>query len=104
MGEAIGLLHAMRWVKDLNLVYMDFETDSKIVTDSIYKRDGVSDFMAIIHDCRHLLMTDLANSDVKFIRRQNNNFAHSLAKEALHHASFQLHLNIPHCIHILINN
>ena len=51
---------------------MDFETDSKVVVDSIYKGDGVSDFMAIIHDCRHLLMTDLANSDVKFIRRQAN--------------------------------
>jgi len=62
---------------------MDFETDSKVVVDSIYKGDGVSDFMAIIHDCRHLLMTNLANSDVKFIRRQTNNVAHSLAMEML---------------------
>jgi len=99
MGEIIGLLHAMRWAKDLN-----FETDSKVVAESIYKGDGVSDFMAIIHDCRHLLMTDLANSDVKFIRRQANSVAHNLAREALNHASFHYHLNIPHCIHNLINN
>jgi len=45
----------------------------------------------------HLLMTDLANSDVSFIRRQANSVAHSLAREALSNASFQLHLNIPHC-------
>ena len=104
LGEIIGRLHAMRWAKDLNLVNMDFETDSKVVAESIYKRDGVSNFMAIIHDCRHLLMTDLANSDAKFIRRQVNNVAHNLAREALNHASFHYHLNIPHCIHTLINN
>jgi len=50
----------MRWAKDLNLVNMNFETDSKVVAESIYKGDAVLDFMAIIHDCRHLLMTDLA--------------------------------------------
>ena len=104
MGEAIGLLHAMRWVKDLNLVNMDFETDSKVVAESIYKGDGVSVFMAIIHDCRHLLMTELMNSDVKFVRRQANSVAHNLPREALNHASFLYHLNIPHCIHTLINN
>ncbi|XP_024630813.1 uncharacterized protein [Medicago truncatula] len=104
MGEAIGLLQAMQWAKELNMVSMDFETDSKIVADSVYKGNGVSDFMAIIQDCRHLLMTDLVNSDVSFIRRQANGVAHSLAREALSHASFHLHLNIPHCITTLINN
>lgn len=94
----------MQWAKELNLVSTDFETDSKIVADSIYKGDGVSNFMAIIHDCRHLLMIDLANSDVSFIKRQANSVAHSLDSEALSHASFQLHLNIPYCITSLINN
>lgn len=83
---------------------MDFETNSKVVAESIYKGDGVSDFMAIIHNCRHLLITDLVNFDVKFVRIQANSVAHNLAKEALNHVSFQYHLNIPHCIHTLINN
>jgi len=104
MGEAIGLLQAMQWAKELNMVSMDFETDSKIMADSIYKGEGISDFMAIIHDCRYLLMTDLMNSDVSFIRRQANGVAHNLAMEALTHASLQVHLNIPHCITTLINN
>ena len=60
------------------MVHMDFETDSKVVADSIYGNEGVSDFMTIINDCRHLLSTDLVNSDVKFIRRQANGVAHSL--------------------------
>jgi hypothetical protein len=78
--------------------------DSKVVADSIYKGDDVSDFMALIPYCRHLLMTDLANSDVKFIMKQVNSVAHSLAREALNHVSFQVHHNIPHFITALINN
>jgi len=55
MGEVLRLLSAMKWVIELNLVNMNFETDSKVVADSIYGKDDVSDFMAIINDCRHLL-------------------------------------------------
>jgi len=49
-------------------------------------------------------MTKLMDSDVKFIRRQANGVAHSLANDAICHASFQFHLNTPHCITTLINN
>jgi len=78
LGEAMGLLTAMQWVKDLHLLNMDFELDSKTVVDSVYGgRNGVSNYMAIINDCRHMLATDIANSDLKFIRRQANGVAHS---------------------------
>lgn len=40
MGKAIGLLHAMQWVKFFNLVNMDFETDSKVVANSIVSKRG----------------------------------------------------------------
>jgi len=60
MGEAMGLLSAYLWVRDLYLVNMDFETNYEVVAYSIYGgSDGVSDFIAIINDCRHLLATDL---------------------------------------------
>jgi hypothetical protein len=105
LGEALGLLSAMLWARELNLVNMDFETDSKVVADSIYNNtDGVSDFIAIIKDCKYILMTDLANSDVKFIRRQANGVAHSLAKAAPSHANLHINHNIPFCIDSLINN
>lgn len=44
-----------------------------------YSSDGVSDYMAVIKDCRHLLLTDLLNFDVKFIRTQVNGVAYNLA-------------------------
>jgi len=50
------------------------------------------------------LGTDLMNSDVKFIRRQANGVAHSLAKTALSEASFRIHYNIPSCIEFIIIN
>jgi hypothetical protein len=36
IGEALGLLQGMEWVRDLQLVNMDFEVDSKTVADNIY--------------------------------------------------------------------
>jgi len=69
MGEALGRLSAMKWVIELNLINMDFKTDSKVVVDCIYGKNGVSDFMAIINDCRQLLGSELTKSYVKFIRR-----------------------------------
>jgi len=70
MHQAFGLLSALQWARGLN---MDFETHSKVVVYSIYRgSDGVSDFMAIIKDSRHLLIICLTNSGVKFIQRQIN--------------------------------
>jgi hypothetical protein len=96
--EALGLLQAMDWVKDLQLVNMDFEVDSKTVPDNIYRtQSGVSEF-SVLSKCIHMLGTDLMNSDVKFIRRQANEVAHSLTKMALSKASFRIHYNISSCI------
>jgi len=78
MGEALGLLCAMKWVIELNPINM---------ANNIYGKNGVSDFIAIIDDCRQLLGSELMNSNVNFIRRQVNDVAHGLAKEAPHNAS-----------------
>jgi len=56
LGEALGLLSAMYWVRDLQLGIVDFELDSKTVVDSLYdSKSGVSNFSAVINDCRRLL-------------------------------------------------
>jgi hypothetical protein len=69
LGEAMRLLTTMQWIIDLQLLNMDFEMDSKTVVDSVYGgSNGVSNYMAIINDCRHMLAIDLKNSDLKFIR------------------------------------
>jgi len=105
IGEALGLLKALEWVRDLHKWNMDFEVDSKTMADNIYRsHESVSEFSEITNNYAHLLCTDLMNSDVKFIRRQANKVAHSLAKSALLEASFRIHYNIPSCIeNILIN-
>ncbi|XP_039685651.1 uncharacterized protein [Medicago truncatula] len=105
LGEALGLLSAMHWVRDLQLGIVDFELDSKSVVDSLYgSTSGVSNFSAIINDCRRLLASDLVTSNVRFIRRQANEFAHSFAIVALRHASFHIHIRIPSCISTIILN
>jgi len=35
LGEALKLLSALRWVRDLQLGFADFETDSKTVVDNL---------------------------------------------------------------------
>jgi len=65
---------------------------------------GVSDYNAIINDYRRLLVSDLANSNIKFIRSQGNKVVHSLAREAPHHSSFRIFIKITSCISTLMMN
>lgn len=105
LGEVLGMLSALQWVHDLQLVNMDFETDSKTIVDSIYdNKQGISDFHAIINECRYLLSSDLVTSDVRFIWRQVNEVAHILARDAPYHASFHTYIRIPSCISTIIMN
>jgi ribonuclease HI len=105
LGEALGLLSAMYWVRDLQLGIVDFELDSKTMVDSLYgSNNGVSNFSAVINDCRRLLASDLVTSDVRFIWRQANEVAHNFARVALRHASFHIHIRIPSCISTIIMN
>ena len=97
LEEALGLLSAMYWVRDLQLGIVDFELDSKNVVDSLYgSKSGVSNFSAVINDCRRLLASDLVTSDIRFIRRQANEVAHSFARVTLRHATFHIHIRIFH--------
>jgi len=93
LGEALSLLSTMYWVRDLQLGIVDFELDSKTVVDSLYGgKSDVSNYSAMINDCRRLLASDLANSDVRFIGRQTNEVAHNFARVVSRHASFHIHI------------
>jgi hypothetical protein len=49
VGEAIGLLHALRWADELQIRDMEFEVDCKRVVDSLYNnKNYASDLGAII--------------------------------------------------------
>jgi len=104
LREALGLLSSMYWVRDLQLGIVDIELDSKTVVDSLYgSKSGVSNFSALINDCRRLLASGLVTS-VRFIRRQTNEAAHSFTRVVLRHASFHIHIRIPSCISTIIIN
>ena len=51
LGEALGLLSALRLVHDLPLSIADFEVDYKIVVDSLYGSIyGVSNHSAVVNN------------------------------------------------------
>lgn len=52
LGEALGLLSALQWVRGLHLNNIDFDMDSKVLVDNIYGRTlDVLDFASIINNC-----------------------------------------------------
>jgi ribonuclease HI len=56
-GEALGLLSAMKWMRDLHLNNVVFELDSKRVVDSFkHNRRDESVFGDIIKDCKNVFI------------------------------------------------
>lgn len=57
-----------------------FETDCKLLVESIYsKQNGSSEFHMLVDKCK-LLLNLISNSMVSFVRRQANIVGHNLAK------------------------
>jgi hypothetical protein len=84
---------------------VNFYIDSKTVMDSLYdSKSDVSNYSAVINDCRHVLAYDLVTSNVRFIRRQAKEVVHGLARMALCHISFHIPIRIPSCISTIILN
>ncbi|KAL8477087.1 hypothetical protein ACS0TY_029410 [Phlomoides rotata] len=55
IGEAMGFMEALSWVKDLGLQNVVIEGDAKIVVDAInLKTEGVSAFHDVISICHKL--------------------------------------------------
>jgi ribonuclease HI len=105
LGEAIGLLSAIKWVHELQLHNVGFELDSKNVVAKFHgHREDHSELGDVIKDCQRLHASYFPNSSVEFIWRQANEVAHTLAKAASSLASFHLHIDIPPCIRTLIDN
>ncbi|GAU41854.1 hypothetical protein TSUD_366010 [Trifolium subterraneum] len=103
-GEAWALLLAMEEARHRGLNRVQFESDSKVLIEAIHmKRRGNSEFLSIVHDIIGL-MSSFINFEVKFVRRQANLIAHTLARAANSWASFHRFENIPFCIDRLIFN
>jgi ribonuclease HI len=105
LGEALGLLHAINWVHELQLENVDFELDSEnVVTKFHSSREDMSELRDVIRDCQRLHNVFFTNSRVEFIRRQVNEVAHVLARVTTSLASFHIFIEIPTCIHHIIIN
>jgi ribonuclease HI len=106
IGEALGLLSALKWVHELNLGPVDFELDSKVVVEKFHSNKiDDTELGGIMSHCKRLFSTYYNNSSVEFVRRQANEVAHRLAKVASCKASPQIMVEIPYCIeHTLIND
>ncbi|GAU29842.1 hypothetical protein TSUD_223880 [Trifolium subterraneum] len=81
-GGAWTLLHAMKEAIHRGFGRVQFKSDSKLLVDAIHsRRPDNSEFNLIVNDII-LFMSSYVNFEVKFIRRQANSVAHTLARAA----------------------
>jgi len=105
VGETLGLHSTLQWLIDLQLDNVNFETNSKLTADAFLSiRNDLSEFRCISTSCRSLFYNFFSNSRVEFVRRQANEVAHALAREATSLASPAIYYDTPTCIEPLIIN
>jgi ribonuclease HI len=103
-GEATALLEAMKELKQRRISNVIFETDAKSVVDAIqFLHGGNSEFSLLVAHINNFLCSD-QNFVVKFIKRQANMVAHSLARAAISWTSRCTFGNLPTCISFLLIN
>jgi ribonuclease HI len=103
-SEAKALLEAMQEAIKRGWTNMIFESDSKIVVEAIQvKATGISDMNSIITSIKMLLHCN-SNFEVKFVRRQANIAAHTLARVASSWTRRNFFDYIPRCIELVILN
>ncbi|PNX91013.1 hypothetical protein L195_g047142 [Trifolium pratense] len=103
-GEAMALKEAICEVKQRSVSHVVFESDSKVVVDAISSRQlGTSEFSVVISHIKSLLVS-CPNFEVKFVKRQANMVARSLARAAYSLSSRGIFESAPRCIdNYLIN-
>jgi ribonuclease HI len=103
-GEAKALLEAMKEMEQRHISNVIFETDAKSVVDAIqYFHGGNSEFSLLVAHIKYCICSS-QNFVVKFIKRQANMVAHSLARAAISGASRCIFENLPTCISSLLIN
>jgi ribonuclease HI len=103
-GGAKALLEALKVMQQKVFSQVIFETDCKGVVDAIHNiHGGVSEFSSIIFRITSILLVN-PNFVVKFIKRQANIVAHTLAKAASSWARCCNFESLPLCITAYLNN
>jgi ribonuclease HI len=103
-GEAIALIEALRAMDQRGISHVIIESDSKSVVDAIcHFRGGGSEFSYLISHINNILLSN-TNFVVKFIKRQANMVAHTLARAAISWSRRCTFDSLPLCIMTLLNN
>jgi ribonuclease HI len=103
-GEALALLEASRLAVQQGWDRVVFESDSNTLVHAIINNNvGNSEFSTIVSSIKNNLSL-LTNFEVKFVRRQANSVAHSLARASVSWASHRFFNVIPRCIASLVIN
>jgi ribonuclease HI len=103
-GESIALLEALKVVRQRDYSHVVFESDSKSVVDAIHHfRGGNSEFSLLVTNIINFLACN-QNFMVKFVRRQANMVAHTLARAAISWSRRCTFETLPLCITPLLNN
>ncbi|XVF76242.1 hypothetical protein PTKIN_Ptkin13bG0250500 [Pterospermum kingtungense] len=76
--EAIGMVEALSWIRDLGYEQVVFETDALCVVQALHSQGrDLSEFGCLIHCCKRLVAGHEGFS-FQFVRRLANRIAHSL--------------------------
>ena len=104
-GEAVALLEALHFADANRWDRVVFESDSSTLVQALSSPcQGDSEFYAIVSSIIYQLSLH-SNFEVKFVRRQANMVAHSLARAACSWASHRIFDSYPSCIeHWMIND
>jgi hypothetical protein len=104
-GEALALLDASHFAEGNRWDRVVFESDSATLVQALSSSGhGDSEFYAIVSSIIYQLSLH-SNFMVKFVRRQANMVAHTLAMTACSWASHRIFYSYPSCIeHWLIND
>jgi ribonuclease HI len=103
-GESIALLEALHAMEQQGLTHVIIESDSKSVVDAIsHLRGGNSEFSIFISHINNVLSCN-PNFVVKFIKRQANIVAHTLARATIYWSNRCTFETLSLCISTLLFN
>ncbi|XP_060965224.1 uncharacterized protein LOC115719983 [Cannabis sativa] len=80
--EVVGMKEALSWIKTKHLTEVEIETDSLVAVQAINGSVQMpSQFGLLVQDCR-LLLSELQNVFISFIKRYANRVAHCIARQS----------------------
>ncbi|XVE53306.1 hypothetical protein DITRI_Ditri02bG0193500 [Diplodiscus trichospermus] len=85
-GEALGLLEAITWIRELEYNQVIFELDAKTIVEAVKANtEDVTEYGHTIESCKLLLQLE-PNFPTSFVRRHARKIVHVIARESYFYA------------------